>query len=117
MIFIPYEAPSSPDGRFCLVQPIGEKLRSRRKQLGLTQQATADMARIQLKQYQRLEGEERQLAGCSMRIGLAVCSVLLLDPYEILDIDVEQADPDTMKPVEKLDIRLVEKVSESSVSR
>jgi len=56
-------------------------LKDRRIDLGLTQQQVADMARIQLRQYQRLESGERSMSGASMRIGLSVCHVLRLDPY------------------------------------
>ena len=34
-----------------------------------------------------------------MRIGLAVCAALLLDPYDFIDVTVSQPDPQTMKPV------------------
>ena len=56
-------------------------LKQRRKHLGLTQQQVANLAGIQVKQYQRLESGERSIMGASMRIGLSVCAVLKLDPY------------------------------------
>lgn len=56
-------------------------LSDRRKQLGMTQQQVADAARIQLRQYQRLESGERTMASASMRIGLSICYVLKLDPF------------------------------------
>ena len=59
-------------------------LQERRKELGLTQQQVADMAQIQLRQYQRLESGERSMGSASMRIGLAVCAVLELDPYRFV---------------------------------
>ncbi len=83
-------------------------LRSRRKQLGLTQQQVADRAKIQLKQYQRLETGERHLSGCSMRIGLAVCAVLLLNPYECVAVIAKQPDPSTMGPQHRVDLKVDE---------
>ena len=105
--FIPYEFPTNPDGRFFIGQTEGPMLRDRREQLGMTQQQVADMAGVQLKQYQRLETEERTLSGCSMRIGLAVCAALLLDPYEMVCPDATQPDPKTMKPQRTVDIHMV----------
>ena len=59
-------------------------LKNRRKNLGLTQQQVADAAEIKLRQYQRFESGERDIASSSMRIGLSVCSVLQLDPYRFV---------------------------------
>lgn len=59
-------------------------LQERRKELGLTQQQVADMAQIQLRQYQRLESGERSMASASMWIGLSICAVLELDPYRFV---------------------------------
>lgn len=59
-------------------------LKNRREELGLTQQQVAETAHIQIRQYQRLESGERNISGASMRIGLAVCAVLRLDPYRFL---------------------------------
>ena len=56
-------------------------LQSRRKELGYTQQQVADLAQIQLRQYQRFESGEREMHSASMRIGLSICAVLKLDPY------------------------------------
>lgn len=102
--FVPYQFPTSPDGRFFIGQSEGQILRDRREQLEMTQQQVVNMAGIQLKQYQRLELGERTLAGCSMRIGLAVCAALLLDPYEMVCPEVAQPDPSTMKPQRTVEI-------------
>ena len=107
--FIPYKFPSSPDGRFFVGQSENQMLRDRREQLEMTQQQVANMAGIQLKQYQRLETGERSLAGCSMRIGLAVCAALLLDPYEMVCSNAAQPDPSTMKPQRTVEIYEVSK--------
>ena len=102
-ISIPFEFPKSTDGQFIALLSDADILKSRRSQLGLTQQKVADLAHIKLSQYQRLESDDRYLSGSSMRIGLSVCATLLLDPFEILDVNVEQPDPDTMHPQEVID--------------
>jgi len=56
-------------------------LKNRREELGLTQQQVADIAKIQLRQYQRLESGERSMYGASFRIAMSVCDALKLDPY------------------------------------
>lgn len=83
MEFIKYEFPRSkfPGVQGFVVQEDHQILKTRREQLGLTQQQVADKANIQLRQYQRLESGERSLSGASMRIGLCVLAVLKLDPY------------------------------------
>ena len=40
---------------------------------------------------------------CSMKIGLSVCAVLLLDPFEFFDVNVKQPKPDIMMPHEVFD--------------
>ena len=55
-------------------------LKNRREELGMTQQQVADKARVQLRQYQRFESGERELASSSMRIGVSICQALELDP-------------------------------------
>lgn len=62
----------------------GALLFDRRKQLGMTQQQVADAAGILLRQYQRLEKDERSMSGASMRIGLSVCRALQLDPNRFI---------------------------------
>lgn len=76
-----YEALKSDFAGYEFAEESQHILQNRRKQLGMTQQQVADTARIQLRQYQRLESGERSMAGASMRIGLSVCSALKLDPF------------------------------------
>ena len=66
---------------FFIMQTDRGILYKRREELGMTQQQVADAAKIQLRQYQRLESGERTMAGASLRIALAICHVLRLDPY------------------------------------
>lgn len=82
--FIPIQMPKSNVPGYFTVQTDGGILRERREMLGLTQQQVADKSGIQLRQYQRFETNERELSGASMRIGLSICSVLKINPYEIM---------------------------------
>ena len=102
--FVPYEFPKSRDGQYICLLDDGQVLRSRREQLGLSVQQVADMAGLQFSQYQRLESGDRFFSGCSMKVGLSVCAVLMLDPYDFFGIDVQQPDPATLKPHEPFDI-------------
>lgn len=64
-----------------VIMPDRAILLSRRQQLGLTQQQVANRAGIKLVQYQRFERGERSMASASLRIGMAICDVLKLDPH------------------------------------
>ena len=61
-------------------------LRSARKKSGLSQLQLATELDVQVRQYQRLEYGERPLSGINMQLGLSVCAVLKLDPYDIVPI-------------------------------
>ena len=82
--YIPFEYPATADGEYTAVLNEGQILLTRRLQLGLTIQQVADMSGIRFSQYQRLEGGERHFSGCSMKTGMTVCSVLLLNPADII---------------------------------
>ena len=62
-------------------------------------------AGIKPPQYQRLETGTRQIDGCSMRIGLAICAVLLLDPYTLVGVTANPPEPDAMRPQKTIDIQ------------
>ena len=104
--FIPYEFPKSTDGQYTILQLDHQILQSRREQLGLTQQQVADIAHIQLRQYQRLESAQQYLSGCSMRIGLSVCAALYMDPYELVGLNIHQPDISAMRPQYTHDVDL-----------
>lgn len=57
-----------------------EILYSQRKALGLTQKEVSRRVGIHMRQYQKFESGEIEMASASMRIGLAICTVLKLDP-------------------------------------
>lgn len=61
-----------------------EILVERREQLCLTQQEVSNRAGIQLRQYQRFESGERSLSSSTLRIALAVCDALMLDPHRFV---------------------------------
>ena len=62
----------------------GQILRERRLELGLTQEEVALELHMSIHQYQRYEYGEHQLPNCPMKVGLRICAVLELDPYEII---------------------------------
>ena len=64
-----------------------EILRSARLRLGYSQQDVARELGVHIRQYQRFEYGERNLATCSMKIGLRLCAILQIDPYDVIHID------------------------------
>ena len=58
-----------------------EILVNRRKELKLKQQDVADMAGIQLRQYQRFENGAGSITSSAGRVLLGVCKALKLDPF------------------------------------
>lgn len=70
-------------------------LKARRKELGLSQTEVALNAGIQIQQYQKFEYGERKLSNSSMVLGLRICAVLELDPYEF----AFESDTDWMKKI------------------
>ncbi len=62
----------------------GQILRERRIELGLTQEEVALELHMSIHQYQRYEYGDHQISNCPMKIGLRICSVLELDPYEVV---------------------------------
>lgn len=59
-------------------------LKERREQLGLTQQQVADIASVNIRQYQRFESGERKISSTSFRIGVAIADALELDVHELV---------------------------------
>ena len=62
----------------------GKILRQRRLELGLTQEEVALELQMSIHQYQRYEYGDSVFSNCPMRIGLRICAVLELDPYEVV---------------------------------
>ena len=72
-------------------------LKERREELGLTQQEIAMEVGLSLQQYQRYEYGSRRLSNSAMKLGLKICAVLELDPYEFTFRD----DKDFASPIKK----------------
>ena len=104
--FVPFIYPKTLDSKYICCLDNAGVLRSRREQLGLTQYQVAEMAHVQFSQYQRLESGERDISGCSLKAGLAICAVLLLDPFELTGVTVSQPDPSTMRELPPVDIEV-----------
>lgn len=62
-----------------------EKLKAARLKRGYSQQQVAVIAGVHIRQYQRLEYGERAMKSINMRLGLAVCAILEIDLFEIVD--------------------------------
>lgn len=58
-------------------------LKRRRIELGLSQTDVALNSGISIQQYQKFEYGDRKLSSSSMVLGLRICAVLELDPYEV----------------------------------
>lgn len=69
---------------------IDKILRSRRLELGMTQEQVALKLGMSIHQYQRYEYGEHRFPNIPMRIGLRVCTVLELDPFELLPISKDE---------------------------
>ena len=69
---------------------IGRILRSRRLELGMTQEQVALKLGMSIHQYQRYEYGEHRFPNIPMRIGLRVCNVLELDPFELLPVSKDE---------------------------
>ena len=67
----------------------GATLRKHRLALKYSQMDVAVRAEIETRQYQRLEYGERNMSSASMRVGLAICAVLKIDPYQLIFGDGE----------------------------
>lgn len=65
----------------------GEVLKKRRQELHMTQPEVALNVGISLQAYQRYEMNIVKLSHSAMKIGLQICAVLELDPYEICFIE------------------------------
>ena len=73
-------------------------LRKRRKELNLTQAEVADAIGVQVQQYQLFEYGTRKVSTSSMILGLRLCAVLELEPYEL----VFEKEADWVKKVSKV---------------
>ena len=84
--FIPFEFPTSSNGNWIIGLDNAGVFRSRREQLGLTQQEVADRAKVTLTLYQSIESGDLEITDCDFKAALAVCAVLMLNPAQFLCI-------------------------------
>ncbi len=56
----------------------------RRKEMGMTQSDVAEQAGISLQHYQLYEYGRRKLSSGNMLLGLKICAILELEPYEFV---------------------------------
>jgi len=115
--FIPFEFPTTADGKYIAMIPDNCILQRRREQLDLTQQQVAEMANMPLRQYQRIEQGQSDLRSSKMEHGLAICAALLLDPYQMVCPNVKQANPDSLKPLPPIDITIPDDLNKKKVGR
>lgn len=73
-------------------------LRKRRKELNMTQAEVADVIGVQVQQNQLFEYGTRKVSTSSMILGLRLCAVLELEPYEL----VFEKEADWVKKVSKV---------------
>ncbi len=59
-------------------------LRSARKKIGLSQLQLATELEVQVRQYQRLEYGEQPFSSVNIRLGLKICRILQIDPYDLV---------------------------------
>ena len=59
-------------------------LREQRLFLEMTQQEVANELGVSLQQYQRYEYGDRDLRKMPMELGLKICYLLEIDPYELI---------------------------------
>ena len=63
---------------------VTQMLRSARKRSGLSQLQLATELDVQVRQYQRLEYGEQPFSSVNIRLGLKICRILQIDPYDLV---------------------------------
>ncbi len=87
----PYNSQADNDNALSITPPNHAIIKQARMALGLSLQQMADSCGINIRQYQKFESGERQLAGCSFSLGLRICKELNLDPWLFLDSSASNA--------------------------
>ena len=70
-------------------------LRSARKKSGLSQLQLATELDVQVRQYQRLEYGEQPFSTVNIRLGLKICYILQIDPYDLVLGEKSSLNPNT----------------------
>ena len=89
-VFVEFELPTSDDGRYIHFCSKHQMLRRRRLSLGLTQEQLSERSKVSIQQIQKLELGDITISRLGLKKGLALCAALLLDPYEMAEVDYEQ---------------------------
>lgn len=79
----PYSSGRAESG-YAIRPPAHAALARARERKGLTQQQAADLCGINVRQYQKFESGERDVAGCAFSLGLALCRALDIDPFSLI---------------------------------
>ena len=66
---------------------VTQMLRSARKRSGLSQLQLATELDVQVRQYQRLEYGEQPFSSVNIRLGLKICRILQIDPYDLVLVE------------------------------
>ena len=61
--------------------PLHVVIAQARMEKGYTLQEVANLARVNIRQYQKFESGERDIRGCSFSLGLRICQILEIDPF------------------------------------
>ena len=73
-------------------------IKNARLDIGLTQMEVADILGISTRQYQRYESGEKELAESPFQLGVAICELLHLDPYDFVVSLTDIAEVDGVRP-------------------
>ena len=66
------------------IQREADILKNARLRLGYSQLGVAARIGVNIRQYQRFEGGERAISKANLKLGLIVCKVLEIDPYDLV---------------------------------
>ena len=80
----PFKVAGGSERAAAVAQPAHVTLRRARERRGMSLQQVADACGINIRQYQKFESGERDIAGCSFAMGLRLCKELGIDPWEFL---------------------------------
>lgn len=84
LLFQPKVEIDAPFEGFVEVIPEEEYFRRQREAMGLTQRQVAEICKIDIRQYQRIESGERYISSATFRLGIRICAALSLDPHRFV---------------------------------
>lgn len=80
--------PASPD----------DIIKKARLSLKLTQTEVAEILGLSVRQYQKYENGEKALAEAPFQVGVALCELLHMNPYDFVDSLTDIAEYDSARP-------------------